>query len=283
MGSAPRCSLPLQHVPRVACLQCDSLCAFPLPLALRGSALCPQGLPASTLTASPTLIPPSHCVPTTACRRCSSPQAWAAAPALAPPPWWPACPRILACSPWAWSPTPSPLRAAAAPARCALGRGWGGSLHGRWRTGGLGGTSLAPTLSPTPPMSVYLFSAPLRHPSLTAPPGHPPSACLPPHPAPPCPSLQATDGIETLRKNVDTLIVIPNDRLLDVVGESTPLQDAFLLADDVLRQVRLLGVAAGRGAAHGAGCGMRLCLCPLLLGLGAVVCRCWLPPSPQHL
>jgi cell division protein FtsZ len=47
---------------------------------------------------------------------------------------------------------------------------------------------------------------------------------------------QATDGVETLRKNVDTLIVIPNDRLLDVVGESTPLQDAFLLADDVLRQ-----------------------------------------------
>ncbi len=47
---------------------------------------------------------------------------------------------------------------------------------------------------------------------------------------------QATDGIDTLKKNVDTLIVIPNDRLLDVVGESTPLQDAFLLADDVLRQ-----------------------------------------------
>ncbi|KAL3139284.1 Cell division protein FtsZ 1 [Trebouxia sp. C0009 RCD-2024] len=47
---------------------------------------------------------------------------------------------------------------------------------------------------------------------------------------------QAHDGIETLRKNVDTLIVIPNDRLLDVVGEATPLQDAFLLADDVLRQ-----------------------------------------------
>lgn len=48
---------------------------------------------------------------------------------------------------------------------------------------------------------------------------------------------QAGDGIETLRKNVDTLIVIPNDRLLDVVGDNTPLQDAFLLADDVLRQV----------------------------------------------
>ncbi len=53
-----------------------------------------------------------------------------------------------------------------------------------------------------------------------------------------CMASQAHDGIETLRKNVDTLIVIPNDRLLDVVGEATPLQDAFLLADDVLRQVR---------------------------------------------
>lgn len=49
--------------------------------------------------------------------------------------------------------------------------------------------------------------------------------------------LQAAEGIETLRKNVDTLIVIPNDRLLDVVADDVPLQSAFLLADDVLRQV----------------------------------------------
>eukprot|EP00268_Persea_americana_P005450 TRINITY_DN11831_c0_g2_i2.p1 TRINITY_DN11831_c0_g2~~TRINITY_DN11831_c0_g2_i2.p1 ORF type:complete len:436 (-),score=93.75 TRINITY_DN11831_c0_g2_i2:279-1586(-) len=49
-------------------------------------------------------------------------------------------------------------------------------------------------------------------------------------------SLQALEAIEKLQKNVDTLIVIPNDRLLDVVDEQTPLQDAFLLADDVLRQ-----------------------------------------------
>lgn len=48
--------------------------------------------------------------------------------------------------------------------------------------------------------------------------------------------MQALDAIENLRKHVDTLIVIPNDRLLDVVAEATPLQDAFLLADDVLRQ-----------------------------------------------
>eukprot|EP00246_Nothoceros_aenigmaticus_P004758 TRINITY_DN16443_c0_g1_i1.p1 TRINITY_DN16443_c0_g1~~TRINITY_DN16443_c0_g1_i1.p1 ORF type:complete len:395 (+),score=84.26 TRINITY_DN16443_c0_g1_i1:128-1186(+) len=47
---------------------------------------------------------------------------------------------------------------------------------------------------------------------------------------------QALEAIEQLRKSVDTLIVIPNDRLLDVVQEQTPLQEAFLLADDVLRQ-----------------------------------------------
>ncbi|XLT42580.1 hypothetical protein HN873_035184 [Arachis hypogaea] len=49
-------------------------------------------------------------------------------------------------------------------------------------------------------------------------------------------SLQALEAIEKLQKNVDTLIVIPNDRLLDIADEQTPLQDAFRLADDVLRQ-----------------------------------------------
>ncbi|KAF4378058.1 hypothetical protein F8388_020694 [Cannabis sativa] len=46
----------------------------------------------------------------------------------------------------------------------------------------------------------------------------------------------ALEAIEKLQKNVDTLIVIPNDRLLAISDEQTPLQDAFLLADDVLRQ-----------------------------------------------
>ncbi|KAK3032453.1 hypothetical protein RJ639_037266 [Escallonia herrerae] len=46
----------------------------------------------------------------------------------------------------------------------------------------------------------------------------------------------AVEAIEKLQKNVDTLIVIPNDRLLDIADEQTRLQDAFLLADDVLRQ-----------------------------------------------
>lgn len=47
---------------------------------------------------------------------------------------------------------------------------------------------------------------------------------------------QALEAIEKLQNNVDTLIVIPNDRLLDIADEQTPLQDAFQLADDVLRQ-----------------------------------------------
>ncbi|KAG6385625.1 hypothetical protein SASPL_154461 [Salvia splendens] len=46
-------------------------------------------------------------------------------------------------------------------------------------------------------------------------------------------SNQALEAIEKLQKNVDTLIVIPNDRLLDIADEQTPLQDAFLLADDI--------------------------------------------------
>ncbi|XP_057529505.1 cell division protein FtsZ homolog 1, chloroplastic-like [Amaranthus tricolor] len=49
-------------------------------------------------------------------------------------------------------------------------------------------------------------------------------------------SIQALEAIEKLQSNVDTLIVIPNDRLLDIADEQTALQDAFQLADDVLRQ-----------------------------------------------
>lgn len=47
---------------------------------------------------------------------------------------------------------------------------------------------------------------------------------------------QAEEGIESLRTRVDALIVIPNDKLLSVITEQTPVQDAFQLADDVLRQ-----------------------------------------------
>ena len=43
-------------------------------------------------------------------------------------------------------------------------------------------------------------------------------------------------GIAELKQQVDTLVVIPNDRLLQVVGKGTSMLDAFQLADDVLRQ-----------------------------------------------
>jgi cell division protein FtsZ len=45
---------------------------------------------------------------------------------------------------------------------------------------------------------------------------------------------QAEDGLNELRSEVDTLIVIPNQRLLHVVGKDTPLTEAFAVADEVL-------------------------------------------------
>jgi cell division protein FtsZ len=47
---------------------------------------------------------------------------------------------------------------------------------------------------------------------------------------------QASEGIQTLSEKVDTLIIIPNDRLLQVVERRTSIIDAFKGADDVLRQ-----------------------------------------------
>jgi len=49
-------------------------------------------------------------------------------------------------------------------------------------------------------------------------------------------SLQAEKGIENLREAVDTLIVIPNDRLLEISDAQTTMLQAFRLADDVLLQ-----------------------------------------------
>ncbi len=47
---------------------------------------------------------------------------------------------------------------------------------------------------------------------------------------------QAELGIQNLRDRVDTLIVIENDRLLQVVEKRTPMKEAFRIADDILRQ-----------------------------------------------
>jgi len=47
---------------------------------------------------------------------------------------------------------------------------------------------------------------------------------------------QAEEGIAALQSRVDTLIIIPNDKLLTVISEQTPVQEAFRVADDILRQ-----------------------------------------------
>jgi cell division protein FtsZ len=47
-------------------------------------------------------------------------------------------------------------------------------------------------------------------------------------------SVQAEQGIQDLRDAVDTLIVIPNDRLLEIADDRTPIVDAFRMADEVL-------------------------------------------------
>lgn len=49
-------------------------------------------------------------------------------------------------------------------------------------------------------------------------------------------SRQAAEGLKRLKEEVDALIVIPNDKLLQVVEKMTSLVDAFRIADDVLRQ-----------------------------------------------
>ncbi|XP_062178927.1 cell division protein FtsZ homolog 2-1, chloroplastic-like [Phragmites australis] len=49
-------------------------------------------------------------------------------------------------------------------------------------------------------------------------------------------AVQAQEGIAALRNSVDTLIVIPNDKLLSAVSPNTPVTEAFNLADDILRQ-----------------------------------------------
>ncbi len=47
---------------------------------------------------------------------------------------------------------------------------------------------------------------------------------------------QATDGVDALRANCDTVIVVPNEKLLEVLDRETSMLDAFRIADDVLRQ-----------------------------------------------
>ncbi|MDP4134174.1 MAG: cell division protein FtsZ, partial [Bacillota bacterium] len=47
---------------------------------------------------------------------------------------------------------------------------------------------------------------------------------------------KASEGIEALKSNVDTIVVIPNDRLLTIGSSKTSFKDAFVMADEALRQ-----------------------------------------------
>lgn len=47
---------------------------------------------------------------------------------------------------------------------------------------------------------------------------------------------KSLDGLKQLEEKVDTLITIPNDRILSIIDKKTPLMDAFVIVDDILRQ-----------------------------------------------
>ena len=47
---------------------------------------------------------------------------------------------------------------------------------------------------------------------------------------------QAEEGVDNLKDNVDALVVIPNDKLLEVCDKKTTMQEAFKMADDILSQ-----------------------------------------------
>ena len=49
-------------------------------------------------------------------------------------------------------------------------------------------------------------------------------------------AIQAEAGLEALRECVDTVITIPNERLLSIIDRRTTMNEAFVMADDVLRQ-----------------------------------------------
>jgi cell division protein FtsZ len=57
---------------------------------------------------------------------------------------------------------------------------------------------------------------------------------------------QALDAINELKKNVDTVIIVSNNKLLEIIPDDTPVTAAFRVADDILRQGRLLGVCQRR-------------------------------------
>jgi len=86
-------------------------------------------------------------------------------------------------------------------------------------------------------------------------------------------SKQAVEAIERLEKAVDTLIVVSNDKLLSIVPANAPLADAFLVADDVLRQgiVGISEIIVKPGLINVDFADVRAVMCdagPALIGIG---------------
>ncbi len=121
---------------------------------------------------------------------------------------------------------------------------------------------------------------------------------------------QAAQGLDALRDSVDTVITIPNERLLSVIDRQTSMLDAFVTADDVLRQaiqgisdlilvpgiinldfadvktimsgmgVAMMGTAMGDGHSRAVDAANRAVSSPLLedasvQGAKGVICRSW--------
>merc|ERR1711862_301751 len=53
---------------------------------------------------------------------------------------------------------------------------------------------------------------------------------------------QASSAIERLKEHVDTVIVVSNNKLLEIIPDDTPMERAFAVADDILRQ-GVVGIA----------------------------------------
>jgi cell division protein FtsZ len=47
---------------------------------------------------------------------------------------------------------------------------------------------------------------------------------------------KSIDGFDALKEKVDTLITIPNDKILSIIDKKTPLLEAFSIVDEVLNQ-----------------------------------------------
>ena len=98
---------------------------------------------------------------------------------------------------------------------------------------------------------------------------------------------QALDGIDKLRAKVDTLIIVPNQKLLEVVERRTSVQEAFRMADDILRQgvqgiTDLITTPGQINAGHHGSLGLGLALVRRIARGARGPCRCRQSPRGRR-